>query len=149
MERLRIKGRIWKEGKFWAVECPTLHAHTQGTSREDGLAMMKDWLLTMLDAVKGLKVDVELVNKKQDDGSYVFDIVVQSHVNAVVALVILRNRQFSGITMEKMAKNMGKASKSSVKNLESPEADHGIGKVSMAAGALGYDVVFGLEKRRA
>ncbi len=49
---MQLRGKVWKVGKFWAINCPALLADTQGISKKDALDMMEDWVKTMLDNPK-------------------------------------------------------------------------------------------------
>ena len=46
---MRFEGYLVKSGKFWAVEIPLLHIHTQGRSRKDAYAMAKDAIESLLE----------------------------------------------------------------------------------------------------
>jgi hypothetical protein len=38
-----------KDGKLWLVEVPVFAAMTQGRTRQEALAMIADWFVTMID----------------------------------------------------------------------------------------------------
>jgi predicted RNase H-like HicB family nuclease len=43
---MRFHGRVYKDGKFWLAEVPILDAMTQGHTRKEALAIVKDLLET-------------------------------------------------------------------------------------------------------
>ncbi len=54
---MRLDGRIWKHGKHWLVEVPTLDAMTQGRSRAEAIRMVGDLIATMV-GKRGFSVTV-------------------------------------------------------------------------------------------
>ena len=46
-DQMIISGRVWKDGSTWIIECPTLGAVTEGTSKANALMMMVDWVQSM------------------------------------------------------------------------------------------------------
>ena len=53
---MELKGKVWKDDKFWLVEIPSLDVMTQGKSKKDALKMIED-------AIAGL---IECYFKKRD-----------------------------------------------------------------------------------
>ena len=49
MERRFVKGRVFKDGKFWLIELPEFYIMTQGTSREDAFFMLRDYMECEID----------------------------------------------------------------------------------------------------
>jgi hypothetical protein len=45
---MRFEGKIVRDGKFWLAEIPLLDALTQGRTRKAALAMVCDWVETMV-----------------------------------------------------------------------------------------------------
>ncbi len=39
---MELQGKVWKDGKFWLVEIPSLDVMTQGKSKKDALRMIED-----------------------------------------------------------------------------------------------------------
>ena len=61
----RLAGRVFQDGRFWLAELPALDLMTQGTSRDDAYAMVKDLLETLVD-VPEFSVRVE----PDEDGGF-------------------------------------------------------------------------------
>ena len=49
---MRFEGKVIRDGRFWLAEIPLLDAITQGKTRAEALAMIADWLETMILAWK-------------------------------------------------------------------------------------------------
>jgi predicted RNase H-like HicB family nuclease len=67
---MELEGKIWKSGKFWLVEVPSLDAMTQGKSRAEALFMIEDLVYEMVvsyfkdEMSKDFKVTVSDQGKK-------------------------------------------------------------------------------------
>ena len=53
----RLSGQVYRDGKFWLAELPALDVMTQGKTKDDVYAMVKD-LLETLAGVPGFSVHV-------------------------------------------------------------------------------------------
>ena len=129
---MQIAGRIWKEGKYWAVECPTLDAHTQGTSRRDGLEMIKDWVREMSNA-PDLDVEVTLV------GDEAFTLAF-SDPGPILGLIVAQQRNVAGKTLQEVADEIGNGNRSAIKQAESGRSELGISRLVQILGAFGLDI---------
>jgi hypothetical protein len=128
---MQVTGKIWKSGKHWVVHCPTLQADTQGHSQADGLAMMKDWVRTML-----------------DDPSYDFEIEMSApkkftmtftDTSPILALIVQRQRSVAGLTLQDVATNLGKKHRSAAAAFESGKHDTGFETATKLFRAMGFD----------
>ena len=45
---MRLYGKVYKDGKFWLAEVPILDAMTEGHTKKDAFAMVKDLLETLV-----------------------------------------------------------------------------------------------------
>ena len=84
---MQILGKIWKDGKLWVIECPTLDASTQASTKKDALAMMVDLVQTM---VNDDKYDVSICADGNDTFSMTF-----KDPTPVIAAIIARSRSSS------------------------------------------------------
>ena len=104
-----MEGKIWKDGKFWLVEVPTLDAMTQGKTRKEALAMIKDLVFEMARSYFGdeIKRDFEVtVNDYKKDV-----IGVSSNDNKLLlALSLRKQREKSGSTVREVAERLGSKS---------------------------------------
>ncbi len=102
---MRFEGRVWKDkgSKYWLVEVPILDAMTQGTSRADALAMIKEYLELDVDR-SDFKVTVHSIR-----GSAVFE--VSSNDNAaLIAQGFKRHRRSAGLSLSQVAERLGQKS---------------------------------------
>ena len=54
----RLSGRVYKGGRFWLAELPSLDVMTQGRTKDDAYAMVKDLLETLVN-LPGFSVHVD------------------------------------------------------------------------------------------
>src|SRR5207302_9971437 len=45
---MTFSGNVYRDGRFWLAEIPALDAMTQGRTRKQALAMVADWLESMV-----------------------------------------------------------------------------------------------------
>ena len=45
---MRFEGKVVRDGRWWLAEIPLLDAMTQGRTRSEALAMIGDWLETIV-----------------------------------------------------------------------------------------------------
>jgi predicted RNase H-like HicB family nuclease len=129
---MQLRGRVFKVGKFWAVECLTLGAHTQGTSKKDALEMMKDWVQSMLD-----RPDFEFDISPAGGNEFVMSF---PDPKPVLGLMINQLRNQAEIPIRDLAKKIGKKSQTSVAQYLNGKHVPGIEVTSTLLGALGYDL---------
>lgn len=111
---MRFCGRIYRDGNYWLAEIPTLEYLTQGRSRQEALEMIGDLIETMVDkdnfvaqvhAAKGDRFEVG-----SDD------------VNALVALLLQRKRELSGLSLAEAAERLGISSRNAYARYEQGKA---------------------------
>ncbi len=106
---MEMEGKVWRDGKFWLVEVPTLDAMTQGRTRKEALGMIKDLVLEMArcyfnsDIKKGFTVTVT---------DYKKDVIgISSNDNKLLlALSLRKQREKSGSTVREAAERLGSKS---------------------------------------
>lgn len=42
MNKVRFKGKVWRDGKFWLAEVPEFDVMTQGFTKQEALEMIAD-----------------------------------------------------------------------------------------------------------
>jgi predicted RNase H-like HicB family nuclease len=77
---MTLQGKVWKDGKFWLIECAAIRAMTQGTSKRDALSMMVDWIQTTLD-----RPDFAVEIREAGEGEFVMSFPDPAPVLALVA----------------------------------------------------------------
>jgi hypothetical protein len=99
---MRFAGRVVKTGKWWAIEVPDLGAFSQGKSKKEAYAMIRDAIETMIDK-PGLRVDVYA-------GKAGYFEVGSAEDAALVAFFLKQQRGLSGKTLEQVVDNLGQTS---------------------------------------
>lgn len=95
---MRFHGRMYKDGRFWLAEVPILDAMTQGRTRTEAYAMVKDMLETLADR-PGFSVQVH----PDKEGRFQ---VSSPDTRGMVALLLLRQRQRSGLSVAEAAERL-------------------------------------------
>jgi DNA-binding XRE family transcriptional regulator len=107
---MRFSGRIYKEGAYWLAEVPLFEAMTQGRTRQEGLEMIEDWFSSMVDR-NGFRVQALPV------GDHHFEIVA-SDLEPMIALLLQRQRQQSGLSLADVAQRLGAKSRNAYARYE-------------------------------
>ena len=107
---MRLYGKIYKDGQHWLVDVPILDAMTQGRTRREALVMVKDLVETLADRPgfsvtvhRGAGGDVELSSPD---------------VRGMIALVLRRRRQHSGLSLADAAQRLGAKSRNAYARYE-------------------------------
>jgi ribosome-binding protein aMBF1 (putative translation factor) len=107
---MRLQGRIFKEGRHWLVEIPILDAMTQGRSRKEAFAMAADLVEALSDRPK-FKAFVH--PGPGDD----FELSTND-VRGLVALLLRRKREASGLSLAQAARRLGAKSRNAYARYE-------------------------------
>lgn len=89
-----LQGDLWKDGKFWTIEVPELDVATQGTTRKEAFAMMRDAIESLVHK-RGFKVRVRALTKN----TFVVDANDDSQF---IAFFLKRQREIHGLTVRDM-----------------------------------------------
>ena len=106
---MELEGKIWKSGKFWLVEVPSLDAMTQGRTKKEALEMIKDLIKEMLinyfedDVNDNLEIDVVVYNNTLIG-------ITTNNNSLILALSLRRQREKSGATVREVSERMGSKS---------------------------------------
>lgn len=106
-EFMRFEGNLVKpEGKknrYWGVEIPLLHIHTQGKSRKDALIMAKDAIQSL---IEDPKVRVHIYDS-EDGETFTID---SNNLTQFIAFMLKRQRQFRGLSVRDVAARLNSKS---------------------------------------
>jgi hypothetical protein len=111
---MRFEGRVFKAGRFWAVEIPILAIATQGRSKKDAYAMAADAVETLADT-SGFRAVVF-----PGAGEY-FEIGSENQA-ALTALLLRRQRVMRGLSLRDVARRLGAKSLNSYARYEQGRA---------------------------
>jgi hypothetical protein len=107
---MRFPGRVMKDGRFWLVEIPALHASTQGRTKSEALRMTEDLIETMAET-KGFRATA------YPTGGTNFEIG-GNRINVLLALLLRRQRERHGLTLAEAAARMGQRSRNAYARYE-------------------------------
>jgi DNA-binding transcriptional regulator YiaG len=111
---MRVAGRVFKVGRYWAVEVPMLGVVTQGRSRKEAFEMIADAIETLANK-RGFRVEVF-----PGEGEY-FEIGSR-HAAILTALMLRRLRVRQGLTLSEVATRLGAKSLNSYARYEQGRA---------------------------
>jgi len=138
---MRLAGRVFKAGKYWAIEVPILDVITQGHTKKDAFVMIAD-------AIESLMNKKEFKIKVYPGKDYYFEIG-SADVAVLTAFLLRRQRTKHGLTLVEVAKRLGAKSHNTYARYEQGKAVPTMEKFSRLLSALspGNDFVL-TESRR-
>ncbi len=106
---MELEGRVWKEGKLWLSEIPSLDLMTQGKSKKHALAMVLDATMELL-----REAFSEKITKKFGLHLYPYEDdlfgLESTDTCLLLALTLRRQREKSGLTIREVASRLGSQS---------------------------------------
>ena len=107
---MRFQGKLSRDGRWWLAEIPVFAAITQGRTRAEVLEMAADWFTSLVNR-KGFSVHVH------ETGKGTFE--VGSHdTRTMIALMLRRQRQHSGLSLAQVAERLGASSRNAYARYE-------------------------------
>ncbi len=125
---MRVAGRVFKVGRYWAVEVPMLGVVTQGRTRKEAFEMIADAIETLWDK-RAFRVEVF-----PGDGEH-FEIGSR-HAAALTALLLRRLRLKQGLTLSDVAARLGAKSLNSYARYEQGRAVPSIERLDQLLAAV-------------
>jgi hypothetical protein len=107
---MRFKGRVFKSGKFWAIEIPILDVVTQGRTKKEAYEMIADAVESLANR-KGFKVRLYGMRGGEFE-------IGASDQGALAALLLRRARLRAGLSLEEVAARLGSRSLNSYARYE-------------------------------
>lgn len=99
---MRFAGRVFKSGRFWAIEVPMLTVFSQGRTKREAFEMIADAIEMLVDK-PGFKIHLF-----PGKGEY-FEIGA-SDESVLTAFLLKRERAKSGLTLAEVARKLGSKS---------------------------------------
>lgn len=96
---MRFEGKVFKEGKYWAIEVPILGVVTQGRTKKEAFEMIADAIESLVNK-SDFRIDV-FAGK----GNY-FEIG-SSDQGSLVAFLLRRQRLKQGLSLEEVTRLLG------------------------------------------
>ncbi len=128
---MRFPGHLAKDGKYWLAEIPALNAVTQGRTKKEAFAMVEDLVETMVEA-KGFRATV------YPTGGNSFEIGA-NQLGVLLALLLRRQRERRGITLEDAARKLGQRSKNAYARYEQGKTMPTVEKLEQLLKAIAPD----------
>ena len=138
---MRFRGRVFRSGKFWAIEIPMLDIVTQGRTRKEAYEMIADAVECLVNR-KGFKVRVF----KLSGGEFE---VSGSNQGALSALLLRRARQRAGLSLEEVAARLGSKSPNTYARYEQGRSVPSIEKLTQLYSAVAKSGGFVIMESRA
>lgn len=112
---MELEGKVWKEGKFWLVEVPSLNVMTQGKSRKEALLMLEDALMGLIHCYferEAEGFEIQINDYKDVIG------ITSPNTKLLLAFSLKRQREMSGSTIQEVAERLGSKSPNSYAQYE-------------------------------
>jgi predicted transcriptional regulator len=126
---MRLEGKVWREGRRWLAEVDLLDAMTQGRTKKEALRMVADLVETLVNRV-GFSAGVH-----GGRGGYIE--ISGEPLAPLVSLVLRRQREKSGLTLDQVAERMGQKSRNAYARYEQGAAVPSIEKLGQLLRAAG------------
>jgi hypothetical protein len=107
---MRLRGRFYRSGRFWLAEIPLLDAMTQGRTRQELFAMVVD-LVETLAGRPGFSAQVHPGRNGEFE-------LCASDTQALVGMVLRRQRERSGLSLADVATRLGAKSRNAYARYE-------------------------------
>jgi hypothetical protein len=128
---MRFAGRVFKAGKYWAVEVPLLDVVSQGRTKKEALAMIADAVEALANK-RGFRLIVY-----PGTGEY-FE-VGSRDAATLTALFLRRARLRAGLTLAEVAQRLGSTSINAYARYEQGRSIPSVQKLSQLFGAVSPD----------
>lgn len=131
---MRFEVRAEKDGKFWLIEVPALDVMTQGRTRKDACQMLGDAIELLIDHTD-FEVRVHVAKKGQQLSLSAND------PDRLIALMLRRQREKYGLTLEQMAQRLGSTSPNTFARYEHGKARPTLAKLLELMKAIDPELV--------
>jgi DNA-binding XRE family transcriptional regulator len=119
---MRLVGRVFKVGRFWAIEVPILGVVTQGRTRKEAFEMIADAIESLANT-PDLKIDVRL----GAGGAFT---VGSKDSTALAAFLLRRMREKQGLSLSDAARKLGASSRNAYARYEQGRATPSLQKLA-------------------
>ena len=132
---MRFEGRVFKVGRYWAIEVPILGVVTQGRTKKEAFEMIADAIEALANDSK-LRIDVHPGKKDYFE-------VGASNTGPLIALLLRRQRATQGMTLAQVAERLGAKSTNAYARYEQGRSVPTVEQLSrlLAAGGDGKEFV--------
>lgn len=138
---MRLAGKVFKSGKYWAVEIPILDVATQGRTKKEAYEMIADAVESLVNK-KRFKVFVFGTTRKEFE-------VGASDQGVLTALLLRRTRLKAGLSLKEVAARLGSKSLNSYARYEQGRSVPSVEKLSRLFSAVARNREFVIQESRA
>ncbi|VAW32373.1 hypothetical protein MNBD_CHLOROFLEXI01-716 [hydrothermal vent metagenome] len=131
---MRFAGKIYQNGDFWLAEIPILDVMTQGYTQEEAMEMVADLVETMANT-EGFHAELFL----GADG--IFE-VGSTDLKIMIALLLQRKRELSGLSLSQAAEQLGASSRNAYARYEQGQSVPSIVKLNELLRAISPNTDF-------
>ena len=127
-----LRGKIYKEQSLWVVAVSDLEITTQGRTKQEAYAMIKEAIELHVDR-KGFKVRVEPISREEF-------IISANETALLMGLMLKRQRQINGLSISEVTRRLKKKTNTYYHQYEQGKATAGIDKLSQFLHAMNPDL---------
>jgi hypothetical protein len=138
---MRFTGRVFRSGKFWAIDIPILDIATQGRTKKEAYEMIADAVESLVNR-KGFKVRVYGIKGEEFE-------IGASDQGALAALLLRRARLRAGLSLGEVAARLGSKSPNSYARYEQGRSVPSIEKLAQLYSAVARNREFVIMESRA
>lgn len=148
-------GRIFKVPESgapaWAAEVESIGAWTQGRTREDAIAMLRDWVRTKLEVEldhPGVDVQITVIGSEGSGGGAFAALVEADEPTLLGALLLKYQRQVHGLTVADVARKLGATHHNAYASYEQGRREPSLGKFCQMLAAVAPDMALTIGPRQ-
>ena len=133
-------GRVFRSGRYWAIEIPILDIATQGRTKTEAYGMIADAVEALVNR-KGFKVRVYGMKGSEFE-------IGASNQGALTALLLRRARLKAGLSLEEVAARLGSKSPNSYARYEQGRSLPSVEKLTQLFSAVARNREFVIMESR-
>ncbi|OHB76903.1 MAG: hypothetical protein A2Z25_14900 [Planctomycetes bacterium RBG_16_55_9] len=137
---MRFMGRVFRSGRYWAIEIPILDIATQGRTKTEAYGMIADAVEALVNR-KGFKVRVYGMKGSEFE-------IGASNQGALTALLLRRARLKAGLSLEEVAARLGSKSPNSYARYEQGRSLPSVEKLTQLFSAVARNREFVIMESR-
>ena len=130
---MEFRGKVWKtEGRpSWVIESQSLGIITQGYTKKEALAMLKDAIEELILSYFDVRVEINVI----DHGKGIVG-VTSSEKKLLISLSLIKQREESGQSVRQVARRMGATSPNAYARYEKGKVNISIEKLDQLLQAV-------------
>lgn len=130
---MQLRGKVWKDGNAWLIQCPEIGAFTEGRrTKADAFRMMIDWIRVTLDRPE---LEVTIVADGDDEFVMAFE-----DVAPILGLMLASQRTAKGLTLQEVADAAGLKHRTAVNQAEAGTSELSLSRLARLFRPMGVSV---------